>query len=349
MIVRSVARGETMLLVLVAAALSVSDATSIKMDYLPLTDVRLDPMSDEQCVSDHVHSFYGPSVAPRPNITHAQLRAATEGSGNVLENGSLYWHPTVYEVSVDAGGVPVEYRKAPIWFASSYYVWPTGETQAFPDGFKMVARGSEPMAQAEFECVGPSACERGRRDCDAALAGSNFPSSACWELEVSLVFPSCWDGRALDSADHMSHVAYTDDGYADGHCPASHPVRLPQIHWYFRIREYKGGRYELSDATSELHADYMSGWDAEQLQGVLDSCNNDSFSAEPDHFCEHFLTFRDGPKRGSKDDELIAEKLATLQPHASVVDPLALVPERIDLVRFLPRGNCSGILLPAGG
>ena len=39
--------------------------TSSKMDFLPLTDVRVDPIVNQQCLSDHVHTFYGATVTPR--------------------------------------------------------------------------------------------------------------------------------------------------------------------------------------------------------------------------------------------------------------------------------------------
>ena len=109
-----------------------ADGTSSKMDYLALADVRVDPMDEELCVSDHIHTFYGANVRLSPDVSFAEMRVAEGSSGNVEENKSLYWHPTVYEVDVDESGQPIEYRKAPIWFASSYYVWPTGETRSFP-------------------------------------------------------------------------------------------------------------------------------------------------------------------------------------------------------------------------
>jgi hypothetical protein len=46
----------------------------------------------------------------------------------------------------------------------------------------------------------------------------------------------CWDGKNLDSPDHKSHVAYPSNGPATftgsstgGNCPATHPVKIPQI------------------------------------------------------------------------------------------------------------------------
>jgi hypothetical protein len=46
---------------------------------------------------------------------------------------------------------------------------------------------------------------------------------------MQVYFPSCWDGVNLDSSDHKSHVAYPNQTYDNGPCPASHPVRLMSI------------------------------------------------------------------------------------------------------------------------
>ena len=42
---------------------------------------------------------------------------------------------------------------------------------------------------------------------------------------------SCWDGKNLDSPDHRSHMSYPESGTFEslGPCPASHPVRTPQV------------------------------------------------------------------------------------------------------------------------
>ena len=49
-------------------------------------------------------------------------------------------------------------------------------------------------------------------------------------LRMQAFFPMCWDGKNLDSPDHRSHTAYPTR-YNNGDCPASHPVRLPAIHF----------------------------------------------------------------------------------------------------------------------
>ena len=41
----------------------------------------------------------------------------------------------------------------------------------------------------------------------------------------------CWDGKNLDSPDHMGHMSYPESGSFEtaGPCPASHPVRTSQL------------------------------------------------------------------------------------------------------------------------
>ena len=48
---------------------------------------------------------------------------------------------------------------------------------------------------------------------------------------VNIRFPTCWDGVNLDSPDHISHIAYPVNGSFESNapCPASHPVRIPQL------------------------------------------------------------------------------------------------------------------------
>ena len=129
-------------------------------------------------------------------------------------------------------------------------------------------------------CDGPSPCERA--DC-SSRDESFFPSTACAELEAKLVFPTCWDGQRLGSENMMvcgqarlaparlrceggnglisrwtplqDHVAYdVEEGRFDADCPSSHPVKIPEIHLYFRISDYQGGEYTFSDGTSIFHA-----------------------------------------------------------------------------------------------
>jgi hypothetical protein len=58
-----------------------------------------------------------------------------------------------------------------------------------------------------------------------------FPSKPCpGGIRMTIIFPSCWDGKNLDSPDHKSHVAYAPGAALAGDkCPTTHPVRIPQV------------------------------------------------------------------------------------------------------------------------
>jgi len=325
------------------------DATSIKMDFLPVGDVRTDPIVSQTCLADHIHTFYGPQLV-HPSTTYDDLIVSpvSQNTGNVRENKSLYWHPTVYSYSQNTN----TYTRDEIAQTSAYYIWENGvDTKAFPNGFRMIA-GLNPdrpdqFADANAECVNPSPCERAD-GCDTP-DDSLFPRDACEELEVSMSFPTCWDGQ-FDSDDHQSHVHYTLDGELDGQCPASHPHRLPQIQFFFRIMPYSGGWHTFSDSTSIYHADYVSGWNETFLQEVLDNCETDSFAANPWSFCENFVTFRDAPKCTDQDecdfgDPNLLKKLKAIQPEVPF-DTKTVATEETDVILGdLPRGLCNGELL----
>ena len=132
-------------------------------------------------------------------------------------------------------------------------MWETGSTRAFPNGLNMIARATSSQSRVEFECASPHPCTRA----DCTSTSTNFPATACAELEVSFVFPTCWNGVSLTSANMMDHVSYdtTVEGRFDGDCPATHPVKLPELHLYFRILDYPGGQHVFSDGTDIYHAD----------------------------------------------------------------------------------------------
>lgn len=89
-----------------------------------------------------------------------------------------------------------------------YYNWIPGSTTAFPEGFRMITPGEEVFDEGV--------------------------TSGASELEISISFQSCWDGMHLDSADHMSHVAFPLGEEEDAPCPSSHPVRIPRLDFFIR-------------------------------------------------------------------------------------------------------------------
>ena len=63
-----------------------------------------------------------------------------------MENQSLYWHPTIYEVTTDANTGDTIYTRAPLIEMSPYYRWHNSvlpRTEAFPPGFRMIAHSDD--------------------------------------------------------------------------------------------------------------------------------------------------------------------------------------------------------------
>jgi hypothetical protein len=95
---------------------------------------------------------------------------------------------------------------------------------AFPEGFRMLA--GDPMLRSlpkELSGVG-YACLGAGKDETKAIPNYQCPGG----LRADIFFPSCWDGKNVDSEDHQSHVAYPSN-VNSGKCPSSHPVRLVSL------------------------------------------------------------------------------------------------------------------------
>ena len=98
-------------------------------------------------------------------------------------------------------------------------------------GFRMVvgsptyspADGSRGNAGLKFVCLE----NKGTRFPELP----NFPTGPCRGGIMTVHhFPSCWDGKNLDSPDHKSHVAYSNSGgLGTPNCPSTHPVAIPQV------------------------------------------------------------------------------------------------------------------------
>lgn len=101
-------------------------------------------------------------------------------------------------------------------------------------------------------------------------------------LRFEIAFPSCWNGKDLDSKNHRSHVAYPDLVNM-GDCPADFPVRLPTIFyetiWETDVFRNSPGEFVISNGDVQgfgYHADFINGWEDGVLEAAIEQCTNDS-------------------------------------------------------------------------
>lgn len=83
------------------------------------------------------------------------------------------------------------------------------------------------------------------------LPDNDYLSANCLDgLRLELMFPSCWNGKDLTSANFKDHVAYPDL-VMNGDCPTGFPVRLPGLFfetiWDTYAFAGKSGRFVISN------------------------------------------------------------------------------------------------------
>lgn len=208
--------------------------------------------------ASHDHSFVG-NTTTNASSTLRTLRA---GSTTCRRGGetAAYWAPTLFVNgnAVEPTGATIYYRRRTI-----------ERVRAFPPGFRMIAgdstaRAAQSMRVTFWNC-GATAGIR------PSSTVPTCPGGRATSLRLHVTFPSCWDGRRLDSADHKSHVAYP----VRGTCPATHPVAVPAISLIMRYPVTGAGNVELASAGQfSGHADFFNAWNQGELTRLVNGCLN---------------------------------------------------------------------------
>ncbi|XP_006458990.1 hypothetical protein AGABI2DRAFT_191081 [Agaricus bisporus var. bisporus H97] len=249
-----------------------------------ITTERMDPIVNPDKVASHVHSVLGGSNF-RFNTNTQALRNSQCTSIPIPEDKSNYWFPLCSSrwsngsfTSLNGGAV-------------MYYLFDDkpGTTTAFPDDFRMISGdpglrtydGNSHAQQAvTFLCL----------DFDGQSTRHNsLPSGSCPSgIRAQINFPSCWDGKNVDSPDHKSHVAFLSGGPDSGTCSdPKYPVAVPRIfvEVYWSSHDFESVRsqamnpsqpfvYSHGDPTGYgYHADFFNGWDKGVLQNAVDKCH----------------------------------------------------------------------------
>jgi hypothetical protein len=214
--------------------------------------------------SAHMHDFFGNTSTGSESTYSSMISAGTTCPFSPDTAG--YWVPSLldeHDEYIEPELMIVYYRNRPIEY---------GTTTVFPADFRMIAGGAGTHPHAYWTCDGQS---------DGALEtrAPSPPDCGGDRVKLQVFFPSCWDGTRIDSANHRDHVAYAfdeDDGTStdigDDVCPASHPVKIPQLHLRVIYPEQDGASYHLSDHAPIAHADFWNTWDQAELEQAVVDC-----------------------------------------------------------------------------
>jgi hypothetical protein len=208
--------------------------------------------------ASHDHTFVGNNTT-RASSTLRSLRA---GSSTCRRDGdtAAYWMPTLLQ-----SGQAVEPRGATIYYRRRTL----DPVRPFPAGLKMIAGNGHAFAPQDLRIT--------YWNCGAAAGvprSADVPTCADTRgmgLRLHVNFPSCWDGRRLDSIDHQRHMAYA----VRGACPTTHPVAVPAISLIYRYPIAGGAGVSLSSGGHySAHADFFNAWRQPTLRALVDGCLN---------------------------------------------------------------------------
>ncbi len=221
----------------------------------------------------HLHTFFG-NTDTNAYSTHDSLRR----SGNStcrggIANRTAYWVPSL----LAEGSTPLAPKSAIFYYKSGYSIPNVSPLiQKIPAGLRMIS--------GNMAATSPQTDGHAYWGCENEYKG-HFPNvidcSVGDNLQLTVVFPQCWNGRDLDSTDHKSHMAFP----SGGRCPSSHPVILPEIslnvHWE-RTASLNVNRLRLSSdhyaagspGGYSAHGDWLEAWEPDVRDAFVLNCVN---------------------------------------------------------------------------
>ncbi|KXH64089.1 hypothetical protein CSAL01_01336 [Colletotrichum salicis] len=267
---------------------------------------RVDPLMSFGVAAPHVHAIHG-SGGISPTADFGDLTASDCTSCRVKQDKSAYWHPALYFQDSSTGEFELVDQ---VGGMLAYYLLNGKDIKAFPPGFRMIAGDtyrrnytagdpSKPDPQkSEWAILGQTDqsvlrqraigfnCLNYARAPEGTLYRHFLPDKAYLDancangVRFEMMFPSCWNGKDVDSTDHKSHMAYPDL-VIDGTCPdgfeTSTPNLLYEIIWNTYAFKDRSGRFVVANGDTQgygYHADFISGWDEDLLQSAVDTCTN---------------------------------------------------------------------------
>jgi hypothetical protein len=209
--------------------------------------------------ASHQHHFFGAATTDADSTPDSLRASAT--SCQTAADTAAYWAPALY---VD--GVEVEPTKLNAYYRPGPGIDPE-TVRPHPADLAIIAGDPTSTEPQPLNVVGWHCGSSPSLSADPPACPRTTP------LALRVTFPDCWDGERLDSADHRSHMALSQDGA----CPPSHPVAVPQL--VLDIHYPVTGEAVVALASGSphsAHADFFNGWHQEALEREVAACINRS-------------------------------------------------------------------------
>ncbi|KAL3470422.1 hypothetical protein BJX99DRAFT_239528 [Aspergillus californicus] len=269
---------------------------------------RMDPLVSPGEPSYHVHAIHG-SDGFGMSSDMSSLLGGSCTSCEVKQDKSAYWTPALYFVDSATGDSEIVDE---VGGMLAYYLLYGDKVEAFPEGFRMIA--GDPFQRnftwpvpdpPKSEWTGDQASQKAleqkalgfnclnyEETAEPSLGRHFLPEKAyldehCTDgVRFEVMFPSCWNGKDVDSDDHKSHMAYPSL-VMDGTCPEGFETRVVSLFfetiWNTYAFKDRDGYFALStgDPTGfGYHGDFMHGWESGVLEKAVETCTNESGEVE---------------------------------------------------------------------
>jgi hypothetical protein len=219
----------------------------------------------------HLHAFFGNTAVDANSTASSIANSGNSTCRGGTINRSGYWVPALIDTRT---GTPIVPKSGIFYYKSGYGGVRPQDIKPMPRGLRMIAGNMSAGVAADaphqgWECLDTPGSN-----------GKSIPTNcrAGAELQMTINFPQCWNGRDLDSPDHRSHMAYPDRG-----CPSTHPIALPEITVNIRYVIDDAAAFPHLRLSSDMygpsvpggwsaHADWFDGWEQSANETFVREC-----------------------------------------------------------------------------